>query len=391
MNCQQLDNCIFYFLLAYAFVSTISIAASNIVISLAIIAGIIRWWKWHVTFYTDKRLINAVGIFLLVCIITGFLGSSPTTSIVKVWGFFYRMVPFLLVGIFINDSKKLSLLTIAIVISMLISDAYAIWQGLHGIKRAGGFGNYMILGGHLLMVIPLCMIMTFEEKAAALSKKYFFGISMVVSLVALYFNGTRGAWLSVVLSIIVYGILNIKKNRRIAAATLLIIIVCGIIATNVPEFQNRLLSIADMKNQSNAERFYLWQSSWNMFKDHPLTGIGVGTFKHVYNTQYILPEAKEPGLGHAHNNFIHILAEAGIIGLMAFIYMFGCILATSFKKYMHDKANVQMLAVFLITISLLQQGLTEYNFDDSAVIRLYWFIMGIAFTGQHIMKGKLYV
>ncbi|WP_425058561.1 hypothetical protein SCACP_32200 [Sporomusa carbonis] len=41
-----------------------------------------------------------------------------------------------------------------------------------------------------------------------------------------------------------------------------------------------------------------------------------------------------------------------------------------------------MLALLLVTISLMVQGLTEYNFDDSAVIRMYWFIVGLAYVAS---------
>ena len=39
--------------------------------------------------------------------------------------------------------------------------------------------------------------------------------------------------------------------------------------------------------------------------------------------------------------------------------------------------------LFFVTIGLLLQGLTEFNFGNAAVIRLYWLLAGVAVTGMH--------
>lgn len=137
-----------------------------------------------------------------------------------------------------------------------------------------------------------------------------------------------------------------------------------------------------MQNQSNSERILLWKSSWNMFIDHPLTGIGTRNFKELYQTKYILPEAKEPYLGHAHNNFFQILAENGIFGLMSFIYLFGYILFRTWKSYKANNSAI-MLAAFLATIGFLIHGSTEWSFDNPSVSRLLWLILSLAFAQQY--------
>lgn len=55
-----------------------------------------------------------------------------------------------------------------------------------------------------------------------------------------------------------------------------------------------------------------------MFRDHPVLGVGLGQYKDNYQQKYILPQAKEPYLTHAHNNFLPMLAENGIIGFAGF-------------------------------------------------------------------------
>lgn len=144
-----------------------------------------------------------------------------------------------------------------------------------------------------------------------------------------------------------------------------------------PALQQRAQSITDLNHRSNTERILLWKSSWAIIKDHPLTGVGSNNFRILYQGKYILPEAKEPHLGHAHNNFIQIAAEAGILGLTGFVCLFGYILSFSWRQWRACQKNIFALGCFLVTISLLIQGLTEFNFLHSGVMRLYWLIVGL--------------
>lgn len=95
--------------------------------------------------------------------------------------------------------------------------------------------------------------------------------------------------------------------------------------------------------------------------------------------------AKEPDLSHAHNNFVHMAAETGILGLTGFVYMFGYILYISWQRCRLFPANIWAAGCFFVTVGLLMQGLTEFNFGNSAVTRLYWFIVGLM-----LVSGSMY-
>jgi O-antigen ligase len=70
-------------------------------------------------------------------------------------------------------------------------------------------------------------------------------------------------------------------------------------------------------NYANSERVAHWLAGINMFQAHPFLGVGTGNYQDVYSQYrvgiFVLP------LGHAHNYYINIAAEAGILGLTAFI------------------------------------------------------------------------
>jgi len=381
---SKMDTSIYYLLLLYALVSSVSIAAANIAISLASLLAVARYIKEPITAKLDKGLLRAIGVFLLVVLLSAIFADTPIDAINRLWTYIYRMFPLVLAIFFIRSKEQLIKVLVVMGASIVVADGYAIWQGLHGDYRAAAFSSTpMSLGGCLVQLIPLLFIVGLEgENIGTSTKTYFIGAGML-SFVALIYNGTRGAWIAIICVFLIYGILNVKKNIKVVIGSILAVcLLTGVTVMHVPILKERIYSISDMKNQANSERILLWKSSWNMFIDHPLVGVGAGNFSNVYRPKYISPEAKEPELGHAHNNFFQMLAETGIIGLGSFIYMFGYILYSMYRKYILNHKEVLALATFMVTLSLLIQGLTEFNFGNSAVIRMYWFILGLAYTGR---------
>lgn len=378
----KIDTVIYYLLLLYALASSISIAAANIAISLAAVLAIVRYYKESLPMNFDKGLGKAIGIFLVAALLSAVFAYKPNIGFERVGIYFYRMIPLVLAILFIKSKEQLIKILIVMASSILIADCYAIWQGLHGNYRANGFGaSPMVLAGYLIQMIPLLLIVGLENGCISLQKKAFLLSGAILSCVALIYNGTRGAWIAVVVTLFLYGLLHIKRNKKAVTIFLAGIIFIGMLAFNTPLIKERVQTITDMQGQSNAERILLWKSSWHMFQDHPLVGVGAGNFVEVYRPYYISSKAKEPELGHAHNNFFQMLAETGAIGLSAFVYMFGYILVTMYRRYSQNYQDIWALVAVLVTISLLTQGLTEYNFGNSAVSRMYWFILGLAYVG----------
>ncbi len=73
------------------------------------------------------------------------------------------------------------------------------------------------------------------------------------------------------------------------------------------------------ENFAVVERLAHWQAALGMLDDHPLLGVGIGNYVPVY-PGYALPGWKDP-LGHAHNYYLHIAAETGLVGLVAYLLL----------------------------------------------------------------------
>ena len=108
-----------------------------------------------------------------------------------------------------------------------------------------------------------------------------------------------------------------------------------------------------------------------MFLDHPVLGVGVGQYADKYQKEYILPEAKERRQKHAHSNIFQMLGQSGAIGLISFVLLFGYIFWFGFKSMWRNK-NLYGMLIVSVSMSFFIQGLTEFNFGNSAVVKFYW-------------------
>jgi hypothetical protein len=69
-------------------------------------------------------------------------------------------------------------------------------------------------------------------------------------------------------------------------------------------------------NFAVVERAAHWMAAWRMFERSPWLGVGAGQYASVYPT-VAWPRWQDP-LGHAHNYWLNVLAEGGLLGLLGY-------------------------------------------------------------------------
>lgn len=377
------------FIMGLAFFSFISIAAGNVFLGILTFYFFIKVYQGKFFYLNYKEYCIVAGIFAGTMFLSAVFSGDIVYGL-KRWAdmWIWRFMPFIVIVFLLKNYVDAKKVILASFVGISFVATYAVYQGLNGISRANGFyGHPMTLGGWLCIFMPLLLIEFFEKRL--LGKYYWLsGIAFCVCSAGLVFNATRGAWLAVAIVcglLLIYYMLKSKRNVVIGA---LFIILISVVLVNNPRFMHRLDTIDDFtKYQSNTERILIWQSAWNMFKDHPILGVGLGQYTVNYQQKYILPQAKEPNLGHAHNNFMQMLAENGIVGFIGFIVMFGYIIFKNLIDWFKVK-NVYALMIVSATVCLLLQGFTEYNVGNSAVIKMYWLVLGLLVVLSELYKKE---
>ncbi len=159
--------------------------------------------------------------------------------------------------------------------------------------------------------------------------------ALAAMVAALFMSWSRGAWLGVGAALVVTVIV---QNRRafafsiIAAFMLTFAILLSSINIIPSVVAERFSGVADYfgvfdvrgvkvddSNYAIVERMAHWESAAMMFAAHPVLGVGIGNYAAVYPA-YALPNWSDP-LGHAHNYYLNVAAEAGIVGLIAYLIL----------------------------------------------------------------------
>ena len=391
---DKVEKYLFYFLCVVAISLPLSKAVTNIFLSLSLATFFVRiFYKRDdiAKIFHDYKNIFAVIIFLLAAVFISALTSDAVLHGVK--RFLERYVAhiaiILPVVFLMHDRKKILQLAGLLIFGAFLSNLTVIIQAVPHISesswRFGGVLSGMIQGSLLAMFLPIYILLFLHLKERRL--KIFFALASAFGFFALLLTGTRGAWIAAVILIPLVLLIHAERKLKKLGAILVALSLVGGIFVLTPALSSRVATITDLKMQSNSERLLMWQSAWEMFKDHPIFGVGYGSYKVAYQTKYISPDAKERTLEHAHSNFFQMLGECGIVGFSAFILMWIYFSYLCLRGWIKTR-NIAYLMFFSVLWGLVLHGLTEFNFETSVPSKTFWFALALcmAYCRKNILR-----
>jgi putative inorganic carbon (hco3(-)) transporter len=178
------------------------------------------------------------------------------------------------------------------------------------------------LGAYLVVMASLFVSMLLLKKNT-LKQSGIFLTALIVSVVCLFLTGSRGAWMSFGAAFITVGILKGKK-----AAAIFIAILAAIFFLMPSETRERIYETVDLESGTSWERIMIWEGTVDMIKEHPILGFGVNTFSQHF------PDYKPeeyPDDRYAHNCYLQMAAEIGIVGTVFFMMFIIAALFSSLK------------------------------------------------------------
>ena len=121
----------------------------------------------------------------------------------------------------------------------------------------------------------------------------------------------------------------------------------------------------------------MWQAAVGMIKDRPVLGHGVNTFMANY-LHYWVGGEKQPR--YAHNCYLQVAAETGLVGLASFLALLGLLFAQLLRTVRHLQSNEQLMLVGLIggLVAFVIQAGVDTNFYSLRQAALFWTLAGLA-------------
>jgi O-antigen ligase len=169
---------------------------------------------------------------------------------------------------------------------------------------------------------------------------FLFAAFALLLLAGLFASYSRGGWIGAIAGL---GVLAIAGGRKTAAAAGFVVVLglliglLGAFSALPPALTDRLSTISNNlrifdagevaitgENFAIVERMAHWQAGWRMYANYPFVGVGAGNFNPAYPDFFVAPWSTSQG--HAHNYYIHTLAESGIFGLLGYLLLVGAML-----------------------------------------------------------------
>lgn len=255
-------------------------------------------------------------------------------------------------------------------------------------------GNINIMAYLLLIKYPFLLYFQIFK----IGNKYIntlYSILIVFIISALF--ATRSAILSIVLiSIIllmIFSLLKIFKDKvekinlyRIYKLVLTPLLV-GFLLNNIESkilnttnVQSRISTVNLTEDQSIGERLRYYKAAINSFLEKPIFGKGIGSweiesikYEKAGMENYVVPY-------HAHNDFLEILAETGIVGMLLYFGIIFYVFFELIKSIFFRNHNDKYFLIFLLTSLLVYLIDSSFNFPFARIVQQVNLLFLLAFS-----------
>lgn len=268
-------------------------------------------------------------------------------------------------------------------------------------------------GGFLSTVLAFCIAFYVTKR----ERKYL--LYGFVHALGLYFSDSRGSMIGIIAGLFLYCLIYKKKkpslDMHIIAVmifmnVLIEIFIYSVLAVNGVDvskniydfalplvFEGMLGGVFTYISRSWTiilRVFHLWPYAISMFLYSPFLGTGFGSYndfpyslkgiKHILG--YKAPEMIINNSGHAHNTFLHILAENGIVGLGLLLFFL-----VRLRKYIMQIENEAIrMALHLALLTILVCSFTEHRLFIPSQVFPFTIILGLVTANRNLNEDKFY-
>lgn len=203
-------------------------------------------------------------------------------------------------------------------------------------QNSGEFGLQMAM----LCVISLCFFIGVKQYLSGWRKWLILSVP-VTSFMSVMASSTRGDYLALIVALL-WMALAAKGRRLVVGFFVLSILWIGYLAMPT-EMLERFTVAGDENDYTSYTRETRWRAGYEIFLDHPVIGIGTGSWVRYYMTHYPREEGHE-GWGLPHNSFIEVIGDHGSFGLVFMLLIFGGMFLLNKKtRSMAGRCNDQVL------------------------------------------------
>ena len=358
-------------------------SAGGPAVSLAKVAGAVLAVSWIASAATsDRREFPAVhpGIAVLLLAFLAWnlvsilwAAQSPRVA-VSVSSFALSFVLFLIVFAAVRNLKAARLLVGAFIVGATVAAVYGYFlqpdaSGLAssasaagGLDRLSGtIGDPNEFATLLVAGMALCTAFIFDPERSG-TVRFLSGTAAVILLGGVLLTLSRGGLVALGAALIMAVVVAGKQRPKLMFGVTVVVALSLFFYLGVTSDEARERVTA---SDGGSGRTDIWNVGWRMVEDKPVVGVGAGNFQAVSIHYLLVPGGirfdeylvDEPAV--AHNAYLQVLAETGVIGLSLFIAIIGACIwtgisaAKNFAKRGNRQGELLTRAVLIATAAIL--------------------------------------
>jgi putative inorganic carbon (HCO3(-)) transporter len=366
-------------IVAFLLFAVLSITGAQAAILVALAAWLYERVRARDDRPLDLPLLLPIAAFYLATVLASVTAMDPLQSFKDLRNVFEPAFFFLLVN-HVSDRDRATRLSHILVTAATLMAVYGLTQAIAegpAFRVRGTMSIYMTFAGILMLIALLVLAQLLCMPRSRLSYGHL--CALVLLTATLVMTHTRGAWIGFVAGVIL--IVGFRQKRFLLALP----VVAVVIFLASPEaVRMRIRSLVDPQDVTARERLYMWGSGLQMLRDHPWTGVGINGVKHVYQA-YKHPNAVRDQRAHLHSNPMQIAAERGLIGVACWLWIWVAFYRQAWKIFRgleptEYSAHALVIGSLASVTGFHVAGLFEYNFGDSEVIMLVYFLMALPYV-----------
>ncbi|MEV0224763.1 O-antigen ligase family protein [Streptomyces sp. NPDC050704] len=273
----------------------------------------------------------------------------------------------------------------------------ALWQGAIGVQQyvtgtgasymgeeiraVGTFGPTDVMGMAAVVSFGLVCALGLALGPGPARARTVAVVCALALLVPLALSFSRGAWIATALTCAVQlALAGLRRAVRVFAAVAAVsVILVGGLGIGTAMLQERIGSItqvADAPDQSVTDRYTMWAAAVDMWREQPLTGVGLKGFPEYRDGHASLALSsgsdtdgagagfRRQPLESPHNMYLLVLSEQGLLGLLALAGSWLALLVCGLRGLFRVRRSPQGLDCALVACGLLVWQLVDFAYAD---------------------------
>jgi len=308
---------------------------------------------------------------------------------------------FLVLNALIDDEETISAMIHAMIIAATAVALFGVYQKLAGwetpkewvysehennikIRVFSSVGNPNSLGAYMVLIAPIAISLTLWAKTWG--RRLMYGSASLIMILCLVLTFSRGAWLGFLAGMAMYAL--VTRNKWLGLIGLAGLAAAPFVAPNIVERLTFAFTPEYLNKSADQGRVEFWKRAFLIWKESPVFGTGIGLVGDSVGTRNNVP-----GATWIDNQYIRVLAEMGLVGLISYVMMLFAPVIAGFRAVFGSKQKNTFLyavnaGIVAALFGQLVENVTAGLFENLNVITTFWTLVALLYVGIRLASRK---